>query len=108
MLKNELIKCLLDTFHIQIVFLEALGCQIFKLRAIERLVDSNQVILNSCEGSTILHFKTNEFVWNNAHFLEAQCLHLSSRKALDDPTLVVGLTVLDLFLNKLSDDVIGH
>ena len=45
-LKNELLKSLLDSLHIEIVLLEALGSQILQLGSIERLVDANQIVLN--------------------------------------------------------------
>ena len=67
-----------------------------------------QIAHDSRESFLILLIQKDELVWDDAHFLEGDGLRLRPGEALDNPTLLSLLHLLNLLLHELDDDLILH
>jgi len=97
MFKDELIENFFNSFHIKFIFFICLRSEVFQFITIERLVNLNQIVLHSCDGSTVFHSQQDKFVWQNSHSLKREGLNFRSWETLKNPALLFSFGFLNLF-----------
>jgi hypothetical protein len=70
------------------------------------LVNLLNVVADTSNGSLLVDVQVDELVRDDVHLLERKGLDASSGESLEDPALVVLLSLLNFFLNGIDNDVI--
>lgn len=86
----------INTSHVELVLVIARLGQFVKFGAVQRLVDLDQLVLDTRQRVHLVRSQTDQLVWKDLVLLQGQRLHFGPGKALDNPTLPFVFALLDL------------
>lgn len=104
--KDEMVEGVFDPVETQLVLCLDLVCVLIDLLTEDAGNHPLDVGVDAAATREVVGVHADDLVWDHAHLLQRQSLHLRSREAADHPALLDLLQIVNLFFDDFDDGLV--